>query len=452
MVVSNQDQRTFTSAGPGTPAIVWRRHPEWGGGEALDLTDVSRLVVVAAHPDDESLGAGGLVASAVAAGIPVDVVCATDGEASHPDSPTTPPERLAVLRAEEARRAGEVLGVREVHRVGLPDGGVAGTEEDLTGSLVRLVGDGRGCVLVAPWRRDGHPDHEAAGRAAAAAARRTGADLWEYPVWFWHWAGPDEAPWSSLHPFPLDEHARRVKADAICCHASQVAPLSGLEGDEALLDEELLAHFAGGPEHFVRTPSAQCPDDALDRLHAEVTDPWGTESRWYEQRKRDLVMAMLPRPDYEHVLEVGCSTGALAEALATRSKHLLAVDRSTAALAAARHRFAHDDRVVVADLDVPHEWPQDATFDLVVVSEVGYFLSPAELEALITRIVSSLRPDGVLVLCHWRHHVEGWVMDAEEVHEHFESPHLPPLSATYHDRDVEIRVHAHDDGWPDPLR
>ena len=54
--------------------------------------------------------------------------------------------------------------------------------------------------------------------------------------------------------------------------------------------------------------------------------------------------------------------------------------------------------------------------------------------------------------CHWRHRVEGWLLDAEEVHTSFEDPRLPGLSATYRDRDVEIRVHAYDDGWPDPLR
>ena len=102
-----------------------------------------------------------------------------------------------------------------------------------------------------------------------------------------------------------------------------------------------------------------------------------------------------------------------------------------------------------AGFDVPHDWPADATFDLVVVSEVGYFLSPAELETLISRIARLPGPAGVVVLCHWRHRVEGWLLDADEVHTSFEDSRLPGLSATYRDRDVEIRVHAYDDGWPD---
>ena len=84
----------------------------------------------------------------------------------------------------------------------------------------------------------------------------------------------------------------------------------------------------------------------------------------------------------------------------------------------------------------PHEWPADAIFDLIVVSEVGYFLSPAELETLISRIVGSLDPAGVVVLCHWRHRVEGWLLDAKEVHTSFEDPRLPGLSAACRDRDI----------------
>ncbi len=452
--MSTDEPISFTHVGPGTPALAWRRHPEWGTGEPLGLEGVSRLVVLSAHPDDESLGAGGLVASATRLGRAVEMVCATDGEGSHPDSPTHPPEELAVRRAEEAREAARALGVQVelVHRLALPDGGLADHEEALTHHLVQVVGDGRTTVIVAPWRRDGHPDHEVAGRAAAAAARRTGADLWEYPVWFWHQAHPEDAPWSMLHPFALDPAAREAKGDAIRAHASQVSPLSHLPGDETLLPAEFVAHFEDGPEHFLRTASVDCPDDSLDRLHQEQADPWGVESRWYERRKRDLVLAMLPRPRFDRTLELGCSTGALAQALADRSGQVFAVDRSRAALAAARERFRDDGRVRVSDLDVPHEWPQDVAFDLVVVSEVGYFMSPAGLEQLVGRIAGSLAPDGVLVLCHWRHTVEGWVLDTEDVHAGFEDPRLPQLSATYRDRDVEIRVHAHAHGWPDPLR
>ena len=170
----------FTHVGPGTPASVWRQHRSWAGGPPLTLEGVERLVAVGAHPDDESLGAGGLIAAAREAGLPVEVVTATDGEGSHPDSPTTTGSQLAALRVEELRVAAAELGVQEqhLHRLGAPDGDVEHAQGDLTRRIVDLVGDGRRTVIVAPWRGDGHPDHEAAGRAAAAAARRTGARLW----------------------------------------------------------------------------------------------------------------------------------------------------------------------------------------------------------------------------------------------------------------------------------
>ena len=201
---------------------------------------------------------------------------------------------------------------------------------------------------------------------------------------------------------------------------------------------------------YVVTRSAECRDDALEDLHAERPDPWGVETRWYEQRKRDLVVAMLPRPQFDRVLELGSSTGALAEALAPRAKGLVAVDRSATAVAAAERRFEDVDHVEVLRLDVPREWPDGDRFDLVVLSEVGYFMSPAGLEHLVGRVADSLTADGVVVLCHWRHPIEGWPLDGADVLEGFRDPRLPDVAATYRDRDVEIAVLSGADGWPDP--
>ncbi len=203
------------------------------------------------------------------------------------------------------------------------------------------------------------------------------------------------------------------------------------------------------PEHQVRTPSAACRDDALERLHAEEGDPWGVETRWYEQRKRDLVLAMLPRPTFDLSLEVGCSTGALAEALSARSGLVVAVDRSPSAVAAAGRRFDGVEHVEVIRLDVPSEWPANGPFDLVVVSEVGYFLSPPGLDELVGRVADSLARDGVVVLCHWRHVVEGWVYDGDDVHRRFRDPRLPDVAASYVDRDVEIVIMASPETWPE---
>ena len=100
-----------------------------------------------------------------------------------------------------------------------------------------------------------------------------------------------------------------------------------------LLGEDLLRHFAGDQEIYV----AEAPSDvALDDLHADGRDPWGTDSRWYEIRKRALLLAALPRAEFRHGLEVGSSTGALAADLATRCGDLLVIDAGDHAVASAR--------------------------------------------------------------------------------------------------------------------
>ena len=86
-------------------------------------------------------------------------------------------------------------------------------------------------------------------------------------------------------------------------------------------------------------------------------------------------------------------------------------------------------------------------FDLVVVSEVGYFLSPRDLEDLVERIRRSLTPDGVVLLCHWRHPIHGWPLDAAAVHETFAASGLRPSQGRYVERDFEVVVLASDDSW-----
>ena len=90
-------------------------------------------------------------------------------------------------------------------------------------------------VLVAPFRGDGHADHDALGEVAADVAARGGFGLLEYPIWYWHWAaGP--AGLAGLDQLQLDPAARGSQDRAMAAHATQVRPLSPAEGDETLLD------------------------------------------------------------------------------------------------------------------------------------------------------------------------------------------------------------------------
>ncbi len=430
----------------------WRDHPSYGAVPPLELLngdlECRRLVVVAAHPDDESLGAGGLIHRAHRQGLDIYVVLLTAGEASHPLASVTSRRELATRRLGEMDQAlRELAPGSPLVFLGVPDGEVASAEEQMTASLVEVIGDGQRTALVAPWRHDGLPDHDAAGRAAAAAARRTGALLVEYPIWYWNRGSPHEAPWERMRRIDLEDVDVRAKWSAVQAHASQTDRPSPAEGEEVLLHRRVLGHYCGEVEHFVVDEPAD--DPALDRLQEVDEDPWGVETRWYEQRKRALTLAALPRQRFRRALEVGCSRGALAAELATRCDEVVAVDSSPAAVRTARTRLADVPAVRVEQQLVPDGWPS-GRFDLVVVSEVGYFLSPRDLDRLIARIASSLDEDGIVVLCHWRHPVQGWVLRGGEVHERFQQGSLPPTVATYRDRDVEIAVLCPPIHWPDP--
>lgn len=425
--------RAGTAAATWTTAIAAR--------ELADLAlpaGCDRLLVVGAHPDDETLGASGLMRLADRAGWSIEVVCATSGEGSHPQSPTVSRDRLAMLRRDELRAAVAVVAATaEVTCLDLPDGAVADHAEALVARLVETIGtSGDRVLLCAPWRSDGHPDHEAVGRAAAVAAVRTDATLLEYPVWLWHWGDADDLPWKHVRRLPLDEDTRRAKRRAVATHTTQVQPLSPSPGDEALLGPDLLAHFDRDLEVFIGDP-APTPDDVLERVHRDEADPWQVDS-FYERRKRAVTLAALPDEHYGRILEVGCSVGALALDLAQRGDELLAIDASDTAVAAARARTSGLAHVAVRRLDVPSQWPLEA-FDLISISEVGYFLSPHGLDEVVALALGSLTPDGHLLLCHWRHQPVGWTLAGPAVHDAFLATGAPVL-VEHHESDFLLHV------------
>ncbi len=411
---------TFRHDAPGTDERRWQ---QWDGLARLPELAVSDapLVLLAAHPDDETLAAGGLLALAAAAGAEVDVVVATDGEASHPGSPTHAPAELARRRAKEVEQAVAALAPRgRLHLLHLPDGALAEHADAVRSGLEALVS--AECRVVAPWRGDAHPDHEAAGEVAAQVALSRGAELLEYPLWAWHWAAPGDArvPWAAAVRVPLPAQVRAAKAHALDEHRSQVEPLSSQPGDEALLTPEVLAHFDRDAEVFLRTAPVGGPslDPAFfdDFYVAGGPDPWGFTDRWYEQRKRALTLAALPRPRFRRAFEPGCSIGVLTAELAGRCDQVLATDPAAAAVAAATARLAGVPGVDVRRSRVPHEWPE-GSFDLVVLSEVGYYCDAPDLHRLVDLAASSLTDDGVLVACHWRHTVAEYPVSGDAVHE-----------------------------------
>ena len=151
-------------------------------------------------------------------------------------------------------------------------------------------------------------------------------------------------------------------------------------------------------------------------MYAGAEDPWGFRSRWYEQRKREVTLAALTRPRYRRAFEPGCSIGVLTAALADRCDEVLAADVDECAVSTARSELARHGHVRVERLSVPQEWP-DGMFDLVVISELAYYLAPAELDLLLDRAVGSLAPRGSLLACHWRHPVPDYPATGDDVHQ-----------------------------------
>jgi len=155
----------------------------------------------------------------------------------------------------------------------------------------------------------------------------------------------------------------------------------------------------------------------FDRLYALNADPWDFEASPYEAAKYAASLAALPRPRYANALELGCSIGVLTRLLAPRCERLLATDVSEAALARARVRCADLPQVTFERREITAEFP-NGRFDLILVSEVGYYFSPPDLESLRAQIVTALTPRGHLLLVHYTGETN-YPLTADTVHEIF---------------------------------
>jgi SAM-dependent methyltransferase len=153
----------------------------------------------------------------------------------------------------------------------------------------------------------------------------------------------------------------------------------------------------------------------FDAMYQSDPDPWGFEDRWYERRKYAISLAQLPAERYGRAFEPGCSIGVLTRMLAPRCDRLLSCDLAAAPVRAAARRTQDLPQVRVEQRDIPRQWPA-GRFDLIVFSEILYYLGDRDLEQALSRAVAALEPDGTVLAVHWRHPVAGYPRSGDDVH------------------------------------
>lgn len=435
--------RPFSHRDAGTPETTWLLDTRWDFVPRLPLVELCRqwprVVLIAPHPDDETLAVGATLSDLADAGVAVTVVIATHG-----GTPDAPP-----VRRQEGDRAIRALHPRiEAVWWDLPDGGLAAAERAMRAWLTALVDDST--LVLAPIECDGHTDHEAVARAAEAIALARSAALLLYPVWLWHWATPDDVEWDRARTLAPSLRALRAKRAAVECHSSQLSADDGhpIVGPSVLTrahrvfetvfvpqHSELAARVTGTLANRERDEVAR-PFDAM--YSTGESDPWRLDDSPYERRRLRLLLACLGRERYGRTLEIGCASGQLTSKLRERADVAVGLDASDAALSVARARGDDVHWVLgAAPRDIP-----DEDYDLVVASEIGYFLDGVELLTTLRAVRGRLRPNGEFVVANWRRDTTDVPLDGPTVQQQIAEAIDLPRRARYEDVDLLIDVYG----------
>lgn len=184
------------------------------------------------------------------------------------------------------------------------------------------------------------------------------------------------------------------------------------------------------------------PPGYFEGIYAENIDPWGFETRPYEAAKYAATLAALPRQHYRNGWEIGCSIGVLTQQLAQRCDALLSVDVVDQVLEGAKARCSNLPQVRFQIMRVPNYLPAN-TFNLIVLSEVGYYLSWADLRRTQQAIMQRLAPGGTLVLVHWTLFARDYPLSGDQVHDSF--MHLNELRHLHGERHGEYHGERYDE-------
>ncbi|MEJ8851569.1 SAM-dependent methyltransferase [Variovorax rhizosphaerae] len=197
------------------------------------------------------------------------------------------------------------------------------------------------------------------------------------------------------------------------------------------MSEEREVPMAGRREYF-------------DALYEATDDPYGLRNRWYEQRKRAILMASLPRERFASAYEPGCGAAELTLDLAQRCDAVLASDFSAPAVLGARTRTAGLANVRVDQHHLPVDWPMaEAPFDLIVLSEIGYFLDAGAMQQVAALCSATLGADATLVACDWRPDFQERALSTECVHSILGEIGLPRL-VVHAEHDFLLQVWSRD--------
>lgn len=177
----------------------------------------------------------------------------------------------------------------------------------------------------------------------------------------------------------------------------------------------------------------------FDDVYNANADPWHFETSEYEQEKYVATIEALPKAMYNNVFEPGCSIGVLTEMLADKSKKLLAVDSAEAPLVNARFRLQKKHHVEIMRMQVPAEFGNEQ-YDLIVISEIAYYLNENDLAILRTNIINHLERGGQLIMVHYTPFVHDYPQTGDEVHEYFLNTEKSILKHLLHQRHDTYRL------------
>ncbi len=356
------------------------------------------LIVMAPHPDDELLGAGGLMARAVADARPIAVIVITDGSASDP-SVARDQQRMR-RRAETTAGLTTLLGTAPpLLFLECPDGSFRARDVPIGpgSAIATFLSQFPGAQLLVTDPADAHVDHKAAfGLASRIVAQGLVDQLDVMPI-SQRIDGHFAARRFTAHP--LGHHAD-AKAAALACHQSQINTATGFTLSKTALADFTTVEYTWPVHDRKSAESEAVPTRHFDAMFEKSSDPWGYDINVYEADRFRRTVAALDGKHFESALELGCANGALTAQLINSCTAIVAIDTAQAALDAARDRLGSHRGVEFLKGNLPDDLPE-GQYDLIVLSDMLYYLGLQGVVRLMALIETRAEPACRIVMTNY---------------------------------------------------